>query len=328
VNGLSAIVGQERAVARLRRALRSGRPHHAYLFDGPEGVGKRTTALALAQAWSCERHPGEGCGECEPCRKIDAGVHPDVFGFEVLPEKGQTDRVRALIPRLGYAPNEGRVRVVIVDPAEELNLQASNVLLKTLEEPPPRTQFVLITPIASALLTTIRSRCQRLPFQALPEPLLAEHLVSAHGVDAASATALAALAGGSLGRALALSYAEELPRRRERTAKLLASAHGGQAHALLDAAAELAGDRDEAEATLDLLWVTYRDAVLLAEGLGEGRVATARAGDAAPLATVPTASLLIGLHAVEEAREAIRGYVSPQLALEHLLIRLADARAA
>src|SRR5260370_39659745 len=100
MNGLAAIVGQERAVGHLRAALASGRPHHAYLFDGPDGVGKHTTAIAFAQAMACSTRPGEGCGACEPCRKIEGGLHPDLICFEVLPEKGQTERVRELIPLL------------------------------------------------------------------------------------------------------------------------------------------------------------------------------------------------------------------------------------
>lgn len=332
MNGLGDIIGQERAITRLRGALSAGKPHHAYLFDGPEGVGKRATAFALAQALSCEPRPGEGCGECGPCRKIAGGIHPDVIPFEVFDEegkeKGQAERVRELIPRLAYAPNEGRARVVIIDPAEGLNSTSANILLKTLEEPPPRTQFVLITPVASSLLTTIRSRCQRVQFLPLADEAVERRLVERHSVERGVAQAAAALAGGSLGRALQLAASDALPKRRERAARMVAAAHGKKAHAALDAAAEVAGDRDEAEATLEFLWVMYRDAVLLSEGLGDERVAAGRRAEAAKLASLPSTSLLLGLHAVEEARSAIDRYVSPQLAIERLLLRLGAAGAA
>ncbi|MSP60784.1 MAG: DNA polymerase III subunit delta' [Myxococcales bacterium] len=332
MNGLDGILGQDQAIARLRGAIASGRPHHAYLFDGPDGVGKLTTALALAQAWACERRPGEGCGACEPCRKIDQGIHPDVIRFEVLLEdgtkKGLTDRVRALIPRLAYAPNEARVRVVILDPADELNLEAANSLLKTLEEPPPRTHFILITAITSSLLPTIRSRCQRVQFRALDDAMIARRLTEGHGVAADLAVSAATLAGGSLGRALELASSEDLPKRRERAARLLVAAGGAKAFEVLQAAAEVAGDRDEADATLELLWITFRDAILLAEGLGEGRVAAQRREPAERLARRPATRLIAGLHAVEEARSAIRGFVSPQLAVEQLLLRLGQTGAA
>jgi DNA polymerase-3 subunit delta' len=328
MEGFASIVGQERAVARLRGAIASGKPHHAYLFDGPDGVGKRATALAFAQALSCERRPGEGCGACEPCRKLDAGIHPDLIAFEVLPEKGQTERVRELLPRLAYAPNEARARVVLIDPAHELNDAAANVLLKTLEEPPAGTHFVLCSSMAAGLLTTIRSRCQRVAFGPLDQATIAQRLAAAHGLAAAVAAEAAALSGGSIGRALELAASEELPRRRERAARLVEAARARRAQGILDAAAELAGDREEAEATIDLLWATYRDAVLLAEGLAEGRVAEGRRELAGALAAVPTTQLTTGLHALEEAREAVLGYVSPQLAFEQLLFHIARAGAA
>ena len=329
MNGFADIFGQERAVGKLRRALTLGKPHHAYLFDGPEGIGKHTTALIFAQAFSCQRHPGEGCGQCESCRKISEGIHPDVIAFEVRneegKEKGQAERARELIPRLAYAPHEGRVRVVIIDPAHELNGTAANILLKTLEEPPPRTHFVLITPVASSLLSTIRSRCQRLQFRPLDDEAVARWLVERRGIEAGTASSAAALSGGSLGRALQLAASDELGPRRERAARMLAAARSGKVHAALDAAADLAGDRDEAEATLDLLWVAFRDAVLLSQGVDD---APSRRADRAKLAGLPVIHLLVGLHAVEEARSAIGRFVSPQLAIERLLLRIGQTGAA
>jgi DNA polymerase-3 subunit delta' len=332
VPGLAAIVGQDRAVARLRTALAGGRAHHAYLFDGPDGVGKRTTAVAFAQAANCERDPGVGCGACGSCAKIEAGTHPDLILFPVFNEEGkvkdQTERVRDLIAAIGFPPHEGRMRVVVIDPAHELNASASNVLLKTLEEPPPRTHFILVTNSPSRLLATIRSRCQRVSFVPLSDEAIAARLVETAEVEAQAAAAAAQLAGGSLGRALELASSEDLPRRRERVARLIAAAHGQRRsiQGVLDAAGELSGDRDEAMATLDLLWVTYHEALLIA---ARGDHGAAGGDEAQRLAgRVPTGGLLSGLRAVSEAGEALRGYVSPQLALERLLIRLGQAGAA
>src|SRR5262245_16991737 len=128
--GLASILGQEGAVAQLTRAMERGAVHHAYLFEGPDGVGKRLAARALAQALNCDAAPRAGCGACEPCRKIEGELHPDVKWFPVLPEKGQTERVRDFLPQLAFPPHEGRRRVVILDPADGLNDTAANVLLK------------------------------------------------------------------------------------------------------------------------------------------------------------------------------------------------------
>lgn len=328
MQGLASIVGQPRAVARLRAAMRSGKAHHAYLFEGPEGVGKRTTAMALAQAWNCERAPGEGCGACGPCEKIDAGTHPDVIVFPVFDEEGkvakQAERVRELIAQVGFPPHEGRARLVLVDPAHELNSTAANILLKTLEEPPPGTHFVLVTTAASRLLTTIRSRCQRVVFTAMTEEEISDQLVRNHGVDGAAAQQAAALAGGSLGRAIQLARSEELPERMKRVERLIAAARSGRAQAMLDAAGELSGERDEAQATLELLWVTYHDAIVIAEGAGTSGGSGGKAEARKLAGRVPTASLLRAAGAIEEATSAVRGYVTPQLALERMLLRIAQ----
>src|SRR5512136_168368 len=192
----SEIIGQDRAVDALRAALRRGGLHHAYLFAGPEGVGKGMAARLLAQAANCERDDGDACGACPPCRKIARGVHPDVLIVERErdmaragrwePKGGRTpsrdivvDQVRELVDRrLSLRRFEGRRRVVVVDPADAMNPQAQNAILKTLEEPPPDTTLVLVASGADALLPTVRSRCLRLAFSPLPEAMLVERLVA------------------------------------------------------------------------------------------------------------------------------------------------------
>ena len=164
---LSDIRGQERAIARLRSAVSGGRVHHAYLFTGPAGSGKKAAAIALASALNCRRAPGEGCDECESCAKIAQGIHPDVVTLE---REGAAQIVpietirRDVIARVGLPPHEAEVRVFVIDEANALQPAAANSLLKTLEEPPARTMFVLATVAPDQLLPTIRSRCQRVTF--------------------------------------------------------------------------------------------------------------------------------------------------------------------
>jgi DNA polymerase-3 subunit delta' len=188
----SELQGQDRAVASLRAALRRGALHHAYLFGGPEGAGKATAARLLAQAVNCDGgaekpHPAlalvdDPCGECGPCRKIARGVHPDVLvlreeramvkagaweakGGRAPSKDVVVDQIRDLVDRrLAMKRYEGRRRVVMVDPADAMNVQAQNALLKTLEEPPDETTLILVASNPDALLPTIRSRCARLAF--------------------------------------------------------------------------------------------------------------------------------------------------------------------
>lgn len=149
---------------------------HAYLFSGPAHSGKYTTALALAAALNCDEEPGEGCGACASCERIAAGIHPDVRTLErqgaALAIPIETIR-REVVPAMAMPPHEGHARVFLIEEATSLHGPAANALLKTLEEPPPRTHFVLGTTAPEMLLPTIRSRCQRVSFSELPEDLRA-----------------------------------------------------------------------------------------------------------------------------------------------------------
>jgi DNA polymerase III delta' subunit len=158
---------QDRVVAQLRRAIELDRVPHAYLFSGPTGAPLLDTGIALAMALCCTRMRGEGCGECDACAKIITGIHPDVVTLvregaaQIVPIESVRNQV---IARLGFPPHEGEVRVFLVEEATSLAPPAANALLKTLEEPPPRTLFVLCTTAPEQLLPTIRSRCQRVRF--------------------------------------------------------------------------------------------------------------------------------------------------------------------
>jgi DNA polymerase-3 subunit delta' len=224
---LETVLAQPTATGTLRRALASGHVHHAYVFDGLDGVGKERAAFGLAQALVCERRPANGseaCGHCPACGHAipRAGerqpVHPDVIVLERglyeptaigrrSPETQDisVDQVRTLVlSRAAFAPHEGRARVFIVRRAEEFSVSASNALLKTLEEPRPGTHFVLLTSTLDALLPTIRSRAQRIRFGPLPDATVGELLVS-RGISSSEAARIARMAGGSMSFALALA---------------------------------------------------------------------------------------------------------------------------
>jgi DNA polymerase-3 subunit delta' len=159
--------GQDRVVGLLRRAIERSRVPHAYLFSGPVGAPLLDTAIALAAALNCQTSPGEACGECEACSKIIGGIHPDVVTLvregaaNIVPIESVRNQV---IARIGLPPHEADVRVFIVEEATAMAPPAANSLLKTLEEPPARTVFVLCTTAPEQLLPTIRSRCQRVRF--------------------------------------------------------------------------------------------------------------------------------------------------------------------
>ena len=220
------ILGQREPKRRLRRLLETDRLPHALLFSGPEGVGKRRTAEALAATLLCSSPAaGHPCGTCESCRAFSRGIHPDFFF--VVPEavgKGarsiRIEAMRALGSALARPPELAPRQVALIDDAQRMNEAAANSFLKTLEEPTGDVVFLLVTGMRAALLDTIVSRCLEIPFGPLALPELSE-VLRRHGGETEEAAALAALADGSAGRALAL-HAEGALRRREEAVSLLA----------------------------------------------------------------------------------------------------------
>ena len=337
------LIGQERAVAALERALREGRVAHAYLFVGPERVGKHTLALKLAQALNCERAVGAGapayegeeraaepCGECSPCRRIANGIHADVQAVTV--EEGEegsqkgihVSQIREVERIAALKPFEGRCRAVIIDPAEEMNAAAQNAFLKTLEEPPPQVVFALVTADESRLLPTIRSRCRRLELR-LPATAEVEAALVANGVEADRARLLARLSRGRIGWALeAAGDASLLERREEMLAQARALASMSVAERI-DLAERLGGEfKRKPEALLAALeaWRDWwRDVLLVQASAEDGtanvdRLAELRQ-DAARYGRDGVAAFV---RAVGEAGLNLQENAQPRLVLETLLL--------
>jgi DNA polymerase-3 subunit delta' len=205
------IVGHRRLVGLLARAIEHGSLPPSLIFAGPEGVGKRQVALAVAQAVNClspvtDAATGlrDACGACAACGKIARGQHPDVLRVTRFEDKSEIiiDQVREVVRQVGYRPFEGRQRVVVFERADDLNPNSQNALLKVLEEPPPNNVFVLVTAMPAELLDTVRSRCCQLRFAPLAPGDIASALIARHGYGERDARAAAAMAAGSFGRAL------------------------------------------------------------------------------------------------------------------------------
>lgn len=273
--GWESIRGQDAALRLLRRDVASGQAASAYLFHGPDGVGKASVARLFAQALQCAGD-SPPCGGCRACEKARAGTHPDVIG--VRPEPGaRSIGVGAIreevIWRSHQRPNEGMRQVFIIEDAHMLTTQSQNVLLKTLEEPGADTILILVTPNLHALLPTVVSRCRRLRFQALSRADLVAILRARRGGADAEVEALVSLSMGRLGVALS-SEPEALAERRDEAVAFLGElcAPGGDEVALITLATKRAGSgtsgRGEAILFLEMLRGLLRDILILREAPG------------------------------------------------------------
>ena len=254
------IIGHQKQLGILRAGLASERLHHAYLFVGPEGVGKRTIATALAKAIHCQSRTADFCGECVNCARIADGNHPDVRAVVPLSEKKEIGipQIREIERDLGYRSFTGKRKIVTIDPATLLNIAAQNALLKTLEEPPKESLIILIATSIGALLPTLRSRCLRLTFAPLARREVADHLQKAHKKSPEEADFLAAISLGSIGVALGLDTAA-LTERRQTWINMLGAIEGGNLYAAMAAADDLSVNRDEALRFFKWAESWYRD---------------------------------------------------------------------
>jgi DNA polymerase III subunit delta' len=260
------VVGHDEAVAVLEEAVASGRVTHAWLFTGPPGIGKLHTARVFAAALNC---PAGGDGDCDSCRRILRGVHPDVH--LVVPEGDNllVEDVRAVREEASRTHHEAPTGVFILDEADRLTEAAANALLKVLEEPPPGVVFVLVARSAEALVGTVPSRARTLPFVSLSLAELTAALAADLGLDPEQTAWAAAASHGRLARARSLLTDEAARARRAAVLDLAERLAAGQPSDALAAATTVVAIADEVAAAARLR--QDRELIELEEAFGGGR---------------------------------------------------------
>jgi DNA polymerase-3 subunit delta' len=260
VPGFEPIRDQKRPALILSSFIRKGIVPHALLFTGREGIGKKTAAKSFAMACNCQEKAEslEPCGLCGSCRRILSKSHPDII--EITPSGPfiRISQIRELCEILALKPYEARIRMVIISDAQTMNTAAGNALLKLLEEPPERTVLILTATDRSDLIPTIASRCQHIRFNALPRERLAQILTETRGLDPAAADLTAAMADGSITRALSLSDGRLLLKR-DLLIKGIESLTLKETGKCLAFAVKMSEDRDDFLNSLDILEIWYRD---------------------------------------------------------------------
>ena len=332
------VTGHHVAVDLLSRAVRSGDVAHAYLITGPAGVGRSTLALTFASALSCaapaEQRP---CGQCSACRRIARGIYPDVSVTTLASQAARStesdrkntrisiDVVRELRSSISLRPMEGDWRVAVIEDADLLSRDASDSILKTLEEPPPFVVIVLIATEFEALPATIRSRCLHIPLGLLSRAEITAVLIG-RGVDAGQAAMIASISRGRIGQSLELAAdAEALAARRDAVEACLKMIDDplialGCARRLAEAFRR--GQREQVQQQLDLLVGLWRDMLLVRIGCADQVVntdvtdrITALAGRWGP------GEIHTGLKATYQALIDLCANVLPRLALDYMVVQ-------
>ena len=344
------ILGHTATIGLLSRAVSAGTLPPSLILGGPDGVGKRLTALAVAQALNCldpvrpapwpapstgEPLPLDACGVCPACRRIARLTHPDV---QVI-QPGETgtiriDAVREIVRQVGFKPFEARRRVVVFDSAESLLADSQDALLKTLEEPPPGSVLLLVTAQAGALLPTVRSRCPTVRFGPLPVADVTAWLMGQAGLGEPEARAVAAIAQGSLGAAGRLAD-EAAGAESHRTAArrvLEQLARAGDARARLGSTREIVGkgrgsgasERESLARYLQALAALVRDVGLLSTRADTASVVNADLLPAlqALVPHYPTDRALRAFAAVDRALDALERNASPKTVADWIVLNV------
>lgn len=348
----SRIIGQDMAVRTLRRSIERSAVAHAYLFAGPEGVGKYATALEFAAALNCENppQPGDSCGECVQCRMIAKSQHADILSISPTggSEETRIGQMQEMRRMAQFAPLRGRWKLDILERAETLNDEAASCILKLVEEPPAYLVLILITSNPAAMLPTIRSRCQLVRFRAMPADALESVLVERFGAQPERARFLASFSEGRPGRAISLLAESDFFARRDAIISLAGRAIDEGVESALKlsedlrklaagtastedgeeeddgAGGRISATRSDLARALDVLVAWYRDLVSMKVRGPNAAVVNVdkRAELTRRAADCRLTYLRESLRSLTEARRHLDGYANTQLVSDVLAMRL------
>ncbi|MDH7602974.1 MAG: hypothetical protein QHI38_12580 [Armatimonadota bacterium] len=363
VCGFDKIIGQELAKRVLRKAACSGNPAHAYIFLGPEGIGKLTTAVEFAKALNCESpNDGSPCCDCAICRTIDQGNLPDVRVWSPEGKNTRIDLMREMRELSALKPMRARWKVNIIEQGDTLNEEAANCILKLIEEPPDFLVNILLYRSPVAVLPTIWSRCSVVRFVQVSTEELADRLVSDYGIDREQAHLLASYAQGCPGRAVRLIGNSQFVAQRDTIARVADAISRRKCWASLKLAEDLRAAQQTAEdvptaddaetfeeagrvddsgrtlrlsarestiRSLDMLLTWFGD--LLAVKVQGQQASVVNMDRRAELQSQAdryrgVEELLLAIESIQQCRRRVVGNANPQVACEALIIQLAGER--
>ncbi len=329
----SDIIGHSVPIGWLQRAIQSNHLAHAYLFVGDNAIGKKLTAIRMAQAISCDRYresmTPDPCGVCKSCYQIEGQTHPD-FLFIHADSEGQNpqikiDRVREIEHHVVYRPLIGVRKICLIDEVDQLTVGAANALLKTLEEPPDHCLFLLMTNRPSALLATITSRCLVIRFSPSSPAKVKNYLMKVKNLSEPEARLISCLSGGRVGEALEIDI-KDARARKDHYLTLLSEGSLDSIPPLLDTA-EALSKPDEVQKGLNEFWYILRDLLLVTLTCNSNEVMYRE--DIPTLQTIAKrtspVALLNVLDELQSLEFGLHRNHNMQLGFERFLVHLRDA---
>ncbi|MFZ5968646.1 MAG: DNA polymerase III subunit delta' [Bacillota bacterium] len=324
--GWKEIVGQHRIVSFLDGAIHRGKIAHAYVFDGPKGIGKMNTALAFAKAIECKNYQGEACNVCSSCIKFHGNNHPDITIIEPDGQSIKNKQIEEFQQDLLLKPYESQKKIYIVNQADEMTVSAQNRLLKTLEEPPEYAVIILISTNFNRFLPTIRSRCQILKFHRVGEKEIITYLRDKHHITGEEAKLLAAFSDGIPQKALDLKNAEDFIKRREVTIEVidqLLKKDSFQIFSMFDFFQQY---KDDITEILDFMIAWFRDILFLSGLQAEDYLINLdrKSQLERHSRTISYDKISNVIEIIEKTKKDIRSNVNFQLAIEIMLLSIQE----
>ena len=322
------IIEQKEAKRILQSAIKNNRLSHAYLFVGPDGVGKRLIAKTLAKTLNCQKGDIDSCDECRNCIRIDLNEYPDVKVIEPTGTSIKIEKMREIRREASFKPLEGKKKVYIIQEASAMTQPAANSLLKTLEEPQGETLFILTTSNIHGLLPTIISRCQLVRFRPLSTKVIEDFLIKKRGITNDEAYMASNLSEGSIGKALRMANSEK-KELRNRVIDLIAKISLKDVEGIFKTAREFTQDRDQIPFVLSIISSWYRDLLIFKESEGSASLVNIdkKEGITKEVEKYSREEIEEALSLLLRTVDYIKRNVNPQLAIENILLKIATTKA-
>lgn len=322
---LNKVIGHEKVVESLRKSIEIDQISHSYLFEGEESIGKRMVALLFSKTLLCKEQGLEPCNRCNSCLKFDNWNHPDFKLIEPKKNLIKKKEIDDLIKSMSIAPLESKRKIVIIDNSDQIGVEGQNGLLKTLEEPPPYINMILISSNSNNLIPTILSRCQVLKFYPVNNEKIERLLKRDYNKTSEEASFIAHFTKGSVGRSIILSSSDDFFHRRDKVLEIINNIVKGDKPSVFNSVDFFIENKEFIDELLDIIIYWFRDLIIYKE-IGESKLIINR--DKLPL-LIDQSFLSFNkindiIENIIEARKNIKRNVNYQLIIETMLLNIQE----